>query len=81
MKNNISILQSVQKILDALIILAVLFDYLFTGLSNWLIICFILFIPSNILYFALKKKSDALMSKNQTKKTTEKKEKALVTIK
>lgn len=78
MKIKLSILQTIRTILDVLIIFAIFIDLIVNGLSNWLLIIFILFIPSNLLYFAIRKHTIKSHNKSKIRKTVKKDEKALV---
>ena len=54
MDKKLHILKTLRGVIDGIIILAIFIDLLISGLSNWILIALLLFIPSNVLYFSIK---------------------------
>lgn len=63
---------------DWTLLLVIGADLLIFGLSHWLLICFILLLPYNILYFTSVHHGRNIPVKNRKKKLADKKEKMLV---
>lgn len=80
MENKLAILKLSRTIFDVLIILAIFIDLLVRGLNDWLLITIILFVPSNILYFAIKYYTAKIKKTKLIKKSIKKTTKSLVIV-